>query len=631
MRWCRMLENRPEIVTRRDRGTAMDWFRGKRVALWGCGALGGLIAEHLARGGAAELRLYDSGLVSPGLLVRQNFGDADVNKAKAIALKQRLESIAPSVKVTAKVENLLSELDRDDWDADIDVVIDATASLSVRSKLEAVLKGRDRTPPIVLVMISGDAQRAVAVVAPPTYRSGPFDVLRRIGLSVSDREWLTPWAEGFWTGEATMALRQPEPGCSDPTFVASHSDVATLAARSINALAKALKEMKESAIGLLLSQAPEDREHRLVFPPDIRWAADGIEFRLARNAWRDMSGWVRAGARQRTVEDETGGLLFGEFDEALGIAWISNVSGPPADSIFSPEQFVCGVGGIRELCEGYEERTKGVVGYLGTWHSHPVSPALPSEKDYAGIGRILAMAPGEGSHQLMVIVGNTSKPQIEIGAFAFERRRVFNESGVITVNCEVRGGRTLAPQVDQMKMTIGLSLSGGGSRAVAFHLGTLRALEDLNLLDEVDVISGVSGGAVMTGIVGYSHTDFRDLDHKTVRFLRKGLVKPALWKLAHPGCFIATLLNFLLVALPTMMCDLLAMLGRWIVAFVPCGQAVRAALGRCRWPFRRRYSRTHVMAEAVAEVVGRQKCKRTYAAREVDCVQRVRTPHGDGL
>ena len=608
VRWCRVLENRPEIVTRRDKGTAMDWFRGKRVALWGCGALGGLIAEHLARGGVAALRLHDTGRVSPGLLVRQNFGDADVNEAKAIALQRRVESIAPSVKVTARVENLLTALDRGDWDADVDVIIDATASLSVRAKLEAVLKGRERTIPIGSVMISGDAQRAVAVVAPPKYGSGPFDVLRRIGLSAIARNWLNPWAQGFWTSDASVALRQPEPGCSDPTFVASHADVATLAARSINALAKALEEMSRSATGVLLSQSLEDREHRLAFTPDIRWIAEGIEFRLARNAWRDMSGWIRAGARQRSAEDETGGLLFGEFDEALGIAWISNVSGPPTDSVFSAEQFVCGTEGIRELCDGYKQRTYGVVGYLGTWHSHPVSPALPSEKDYAGIGRILAMAPGEGSHQLMVIVGNASKPQIEIGAYAFERRGLLDESGVIAVKCKVRGGRTLAPQVDRMKKTIGLSLSGGGSRAAAFHLGTLRALEDLNLLDEVDVISGVSGGSVMTGIVGYSQMDFREVDGRTVRFLRRGLVKPALWKLAHPGRFVAALWNFLLVALPTVLCEFLVTVGGRIGAFVPGGRAVQAALRHCRWPFRRRYSRTHVMAEAVADVVGRQQC-----------------------
>jgi predicted acylesterase/phospholipase RssA len=43
---------------------------------------------------------------------------------------------------------------------------------------------------------------------------------------------------------------------------------------------------------------------------------------------------------------------------------------------------------------------------------------------------------------------------------------------------------------------IALSLSGGGYRAAAFHLGTLRMLHKLNLLDSVKVLSTVSGGTI---------------------------------------------------------------------------------------------------------------------------------------
>lgn len=43
---------------------------------------------------------------------------------------------------------------------------------------------------------------------------------------------------------------------------------------------------------------------------------------------------------------------------------------------------------------------------------------------------------------------------------------------------------------------LGLALSGGGSRAAAFHSGTLTALSDLGLLDRIDVISSVSGGSL---------------------------------------------------------------------------------------------------------------------------------------
>ncbi len=43
---------------------------------------------------------------------------------------------------------------------------------------------------------------------------------------------------------------------------------------------------------------------------------------------------------------------------------------------------------------------------------------------------------------------------------------------------------------------IGLALSGGGYRAAAYHIGTLRALRKLGILDKVDVISSVSGGSI---------------------------------------------------------------------------------------------------------------------------------------
>ena len=46
------------------------------------------------------------------------------------------------------------------------------------------------------------------------------------------------------------------------------------------------------------------------------------------------------------------------------------------------------------------------------------------------------------------------------------------------------------------KGTFGLALSGGGSRAAAFHRGTLMGLADVGLLSEVAVVSTVSGGSI---------------------------------------------------------------------------------------------------------------------------------------
>ena len=609
VRWCRVIENRPEIITRRDEGTPMDWFRGKRVALWGCGAIGGFIAEHLARAGVSRLTLSDRARVTPGLLVRQNFSALDTDETKSAALAERLLSIAPNVQVTPQHEDIVSQtLASADWDADVDLIIDATASLQVRSKLEAILKEHERQVPIATVMISATAHHAVAVLAPIGYRAGPLDALRRLGLAAIARGWLSDWAEAFWTREAIDGLRQPEPGCSDPTFVASHADVAALSAQALNTLAQTLAQPDDAATGVLISRSLDLRKHQFRFRPDIRWVADGIDFRMSENAWRDMTGWIRAGTRERTAEYETGGLLFGELDETLGIAWVTNVSGPPRDSTFSPEGFVCGTHGTKELCDDYNARTRGIVRYVGTWHSHPVGTAKPSLTDYAGIADIFAAAPDDGAYQMMAIVGHSARTEPELGAYTFHKQELAALDTGTELTLAVRGGITTPPTVAALDKSIGLSLSGGGSRAVAFHLGTLRALEDLNLLDEVDVISGVSGGSVMTGLLGYTEAPFDLIDRDTFHFLRRGLVVPGLTKLFHPARAAALAWNLAFVAVPTLLCDLLIGSASRVASLFPGLRGACSALSRTSWPIRRRYSRTHVLAEAIADVVGPQRC-----------------------
>ncbi|MFG3008653.1 patatin-like phospholipase family protein [Streptomyces calvus] len=74
-----------------------------------------------------------------------------------------------------------------------------------------------------------------------------------------------------------------------------------------------------------------------------------------------------------------------------------------------------------------------------------------------------------------------------------------------------------------MTRTLGLALSGGGSRAVAFHLGCLRALNDRDLLDRIRVVSGISGGSLLAALWAYGPSDFADFDARTTDLLRRGL------------------------------------------------------------------------------------------------------------
>lgn len=95
------------------------------------------------------------------------------------------------------------------------------------------------------------------------------------------------------------------------------------------------------------------------------------------------------------------------------------------------------------------------------------------------------------------------------------------------------------------KLTVGLALSGGGSRAMAFHLGCLRALHDRRVLEKVSVLSGVSGGGVIGALYAYHDESFQDFERRIERILRRGMV----WGIARYVFFSAESPKILLAIL----------------------------------------------------------------------------------
>jgi NTE family protein len=82
---------------------------------------------------------------------------------------------------------------------------------------------------------------------------------------------------------------------------------------------------------------------------------------------------------------------------------------------------------------------------------------------------------------------------------------------------------------------IGLALSGGGSRAMAFHLGCLRALEDLGVLPRVNVLSTISGGSIIGAYYAYGLTaSFEKFETDIRGFLRDGFQYKIIRELAKP-------------------------------------------------------------------------------------------------
>ena len=75
---------------------------------------------------------------------------------------------------------------------------------------------------------------------------------------------------------------------------------------------------------------------------------------------------------------------------------------------------------------------------------------------------------------------------------------------------------------------IGLALSGGGYRAAAYHIGTLRALHKLGMLDKVDVVSSVSGGSIIAAYYALHDGDYKSFEETFSKKIRKGVSQTAL-------------------------------------------------------------------------------------------------------
>lgn len=57
------------------------------------------------------------------------------------------------------------------------------------------------------------------------------------------------------------------------------------------------------------------------------------------------------------------------------------------------------------------------------------------------------------------------------------------------------------PLPPEQRSGVALCLSGGGYRAVLFHLGALRRLDELGVLSQVDTIASVSGGSILAAFI----------------------------------------------------------------------------------------------------------------------------------
>jgi molybdopterin/thiamine biosynthesis adenylyltransferase/proteasome lid subunit RPN8/RPN11 len=431
--WTAVLDARPGIIARRDGASSAFWLMDKQVMVLGTGALGAPIAIACVRAGVRKIILVDRGFVHPGVLVRQPYDDIDIGTLKVDALARRLRAIAPSVEIEARSDNIVTTMFNDETPPpEVDLIIDATADRAVRTLLERHRTlYRDRWPTTASVLIGHEATHGIATVTRPGASGGGADILRRLGLALRARPdaALTDAVADFFPDPPRTTFFQPEPGCSDVTFVGSLPDVAGLAGQLFAGVLAALDgDEPAGAMHALLVHMPSFPDKQSGAGPRwFHWPNDTVvradngryEVRISPLAAAEMRAEARKGRRVRTARVETGGSLLGAFDTATGVLWIDEATPPPPDSVMSEIYFRHGTEGVADRITARVDATARVTSFVGMWHTHPQGDALPSELDKAGVAQLVVPLPNTPPRASMLILGGHERWEgwLESGAW----------------------------------------------------------------------------------------------------------------------------------------------------------------------------------------------------------------------
>ncbi|WP_165989766.1 ThiF family adenylyltransferase [Streptomyces sp. YIM 98790] len=233
--WCYLSEEREAVTTRRDAQRPVNAFHGTHVHLWGCGGIGSWAAELIARAGAARISLSDPGTpITGGLLVRQNYTEADVGENKAVALAKRLRSLRDDLIVD--ISPPPPSLELLDAAQQADVIIDATISITAGRFLDLLARHSGRTA--VLAQMATDpmtASHGILTVSAPGTGHGPALIDQTTGQHVLARPALESYHQ-LWSEPQPGQEIRPTRGCSVPTFHGSAADLASITATLVTLL-----------------------------------------------------------------------------------------------------------------------------------------------------------------------------------------------------------------------------------------------------------------------------------------------------------------------------------------------------------------------------------------------------------
>jgi hypothetical protein len=403
--WCPVSDQRPGVATRRDQTRPVSWFAGKHVEIWGCGGLGSWIAEAIVRAGAGRVGLRDAGLVTSGLLVRQDYTEADVGAPKAQALAERLRALSDHIQVDVCRDNIIGILANGRLPT-CDLIIDATVNTTVALLLEKAATDATRRRPFLAALAtdSPTATLGLLTVAAPTWPGGPYDIERRHSPFILHDGGLEHF-HVFWEDLRPDQMIIPERGCSVPTFHGAANDLMAVTGTAIDRLARRLAaaasgiDLFAAAHAALPDGTTRSYSRTPEAPVDLRPEGNsGLRLR--------MSTETKAKIRAALADSEPARwVAVGDRNDICNTVWLDDLIPLPLDA--DPNEVQKRTSEVNEATHGVT-RFLGDILFLGDDHLRPGATRMTQAVAGTGgadgsIALVISAATGDIRFQLLPV------------------------------------------------------------------------------------------------------------------------------------------------------------------------------------------------------------------------------------
>lgn len=346
-------------LMRQVSGHESSTFRGQYVQL-GCGSLGSKISLHLLRNGLEQACFVDNDMCLSHNMARHALVWGESPTYKHLMMTITAQCFNSQCRYEHDYIKTITTL------SSADLIVDSTASLTVRNRLVLDdVKGR-----IVHTALYGKSDRQCGVCFIEGSERNPrlddicfrfmrANVLENCGAVDYTRSYLeyAIWGQG----------------CSSLTMKVDDSTISLLASGMARRIQRYMDlqfpEMGDCRFGIT-----EDGETvqwcdidmgKTIIMPGIR--QDAYRVRVLSAAKEDMDKLARS-----AQANEIGGYLIGAITATTKTITVVACLPPPEDSRGDSRAFILGNAEMKRQAAEIDRRSNGVLGILGTWHTHPI-------------------------------------------------------------------------------------------------------------------------------------------------------------------------------------------------------------------------------------------------------------------